>query len=72
MPYTVKILKDEQLVVLHTGIEPESTARNKARLSVEQKKTSFASVISEDSGGEIWSARLNEDGSISTEGLTGD
>lgn len=71
MTYTVEILRGGALVVLEDGITFEHIARHKAVDSIKENMTTFARVISNDSGGEIWSAALQDNGDITETGLTG-
>ncbi len=65
MTYAVEYSVDGgPLTKLVDGIPLEDTARHTAKRSLTVNKAHFARVINEDSGGEVWSVSLADDGSF--------
>ena len=52
------------LIKLIDGVLLEDTAKHTARRSLSVNSAHFARVINEDSGGEIWSVSVGDDGSL--------
>lgn len=65
MTYAVEYsVNGRPLTKLLDGVLSEDTAKHHARRSLTINNAHFARVINEDSGGEIWSVSLSDDGSL--------